>query len=197
MNAHAVEVERGYERPIMGAFHAYFSLGGLAAALVGGPLIAAEVDVLITLVAAYAAGILATLACARWVLSARPQRCERSRTAPRPPPPLGWSKHVVGLGLLAFADARRGSCRRLEHRAPERLAGHAQGHGCVGVRAVLRRDDPRRLATDPVVARIGGLTAWVTLPTTFWLPVIGCLAAAWAAPRLPARAPLRAGSPLR
>ena len=101
MNAHAVEVERGYERPIMGAFHAYFSLGGLAAALVGGPLIAAEVDVLITLVAAYAAGILATLACARWVLSARPQRRERSRTAPRPPPPLGWSKHV--LDLLAFA----------------------------------------------------------------------------------------------
>jgi predicted MFS family arabinose efflux permease len=81
MNAHAVEVERGYERPIMGAFHAYFSLGGLAAALVGGPLIAAEVYVLLTLVAASAAGILATLACARWVLSARPQRRERSRTA--------------------------------------------------------------------------------------------------------------------
>jgi len=51
------------------------------------------------------------------------------------------------------------------------------------------------LATDPVVARIGGLTAWVTLPTTFWLPVIGCLAAAGAAPRLLARAPSRAGSP--
>ncbi|WTR19365.1 MFS transporter [Streptomyces sp. NBC_00138] len=35
MNAHAVQVERGYRRPVMSAFHAVFSLGGVAAALVG------------------------------------------------------------------------------------------------------------------------------------------------------------------
>ncbi|WP_141575197.1 MFS transporter [Actinomadura sp. WMMA1423] len=35
MNAHAVQVERGYGRPIMAAFHATFSLGGVLAALVG------------------------------------------------------------------------------------------------------------------------------------------------------------------
>ena len=35
MNAHAVQVERGYERPVMSAFHAVFSLGGVAASLVG------------------------------------------------------------------------------------------------------------------------------------------------------------------
>ncbi|MGZ5389678.1 MAG: MFS transporter, partial [Aeromicrobium sp.] len=35
-NAQAVEVERAYSRPIMSSFHAFFSLGGLLAALIGG-----------------------------------------------------------------------------------------------------------------------------------------------------------------
>ncbi|MBM7169517.1 MFS transporter [Streptomyces sp. G44] len=35
MNAHAVQVERGYRRPVMSAFHATFSLGGVLAALAG------------------------------------------------------------------------------------------------------------------------------------------------------------------
>jgi MFS family permease len=35
MNAHAVQVERGYERPVMSAFHATYSIGGVIAALVG------------------------------------------------------------------------------------------------------------------------------------------------------------------
>lgn len=36
MNAHGVVVERRYRRPILTAFHAAFSLGGLAGAAVGG-----------------------------------------------------------------------------------------------------------------------------------------------------------------
>lgn len=35
MNAHAVQVERGYGRPLMSAFHAAFSVGGVLAALAG------------------------------------------------------------------------------------------------------------------------------------------------------------------
>ncbi|POX36906.1 MFS transporter, partial [Streptomyces sp. Ru73] len=35
MNAHAVQVERGYGRPVMSAFHATFSIGGVLAALLG------------------------------------------------------------------------------------------------------------------------------------------------------------------
>lgn len=33
MNTHAVQVERGYRRPVMSAFHAFFSVGGVLAAL--------------------------------------------------------------------------------------------------------------------------------------------------------------------
>lgn len=35
MNTHAVQVEHGYRRPVMSAFHAVFSLGGVLAAVVG------------------------------------------------------------------------------------------------------------------------------------------------------------------
>ena len=35
MNAHAVHVEKAYNRPVMSAFHAAFSVGGVIAALVG------------------------------------------------------------------------------------------------------------------------------------------------------------------
>ncbi|GAU70563.1 putative major facilitator superfamily transporter [Streptomyces sp. NBRC 110611] len=35
MNTHAVQVERGYGRPVMSAFHAMFSVGGVLAALAG------------------------------------------------------------------------------------------------------------------------------------------------------------------
>ncbi|MEN3944018.1 MFS transporter [Prosthecobacter sp. SYSU 5D2] len=38
MNAQAVQVEKQYPRPIMAAFHAWFSLGGLAGAALGGSL---------------------------------------------------------------------------------------------------------------------------------------------------------------
>lgn len=40
MNAHAVIVERRYRRPIMAAFHAYYSIGGAVGSLLGAGLLA-------------------------------------------------------------------------------------------------------------------------------------------------------------
>src|SRR5215218_5531055 len=48
-NAQAVEVERAYGRPIISGFHAFFSLGGLLASVIGGGLIALDSDVRVTL----------------------------------------------------------------------------------------------------------------------------------------------------
>ncbi|WP_330318611.1 MFS transporter [Streptomyces platensis] len=39
MNAHAIQVERGYQRPVMSAFHAAFSIGGVLAALAGARML--------------------------------------------------------------------------------------------------------------------------------------------------------------
>lgn len=99
-NAHAVEVEREYGRPIMSAFHAFFSLGGLLAALVGGAVISLGVPVGYSLTGASLLGV-AGVACARpHLLRASPAPAHHAApSGPRAP----WTARVLILGLLAFA----------------------------------------------------------------------------------------------
>ncbi|MGH3457466.1 MFS transporter [Aeromicrobium sp.] len=96
-NAHAVEVERGYGRPVMSAFHAFFSLGGVLAAVLGGALIATGTDLRVSLGVAATAGLGATLAARSHLLAPGP-RDHVERSGPRAP----WSSRVVLLGALAF-----------------------------------------------------------------------------------------------
>ncbi|WP_194896280.1 MFS transporter [Catenulispora pinisilvae] len=68
MNAHAVHVEKAYNRPIMSAFHATFSVGGVIAALVGAQATSAGLSPAATLGAAGAVGIVIALIFARSLL---------------------------------------------------------------------------------------------------------------------------------
>lgn len=98
-NAHAVEVERAYERPIMSAFHAFFSLGGLLASLVGGSMIALDVPVGYSLTVAAVLGVVVTIV-------ARPRLLEASVSMqPKDPdkPHAPWTARIVVMGCLAFA----------------------------------------------------------------------------------------------
>lgn len=57
MNTHAVEVERGYDRPIMSSLHGMFSVGGFAASAAGGlalAVVSPTVHVIATVVVALA-----------------------------------------------------------------------------------------------------------------------------------------------
>jgi MFS family permease len=96
-NTHAVEVERGYGRPVMSAFHAFFSLGGFLAALLGGGLIAAGTDLRVSLGIAAAAGVGLTLAARPGLLPPAP-RPQVERGGGRAP----WTARVALLGLIAF-----------------------------------------------------------------------------------------------
>ncbi|WP_336623351.1 MFS transporter [Nocardia mangyaensis] len=60
MNTQAVHVERAYHRPIMSAFHAMFSAGGFAGALVGAAAQRAGCSPQLTLTCASIAGLLCT-----------------------------------------------------------------------------------------------------------------------------------------
>ncbi|MET8651227.1 MFS transporter [Nocardia aurea] len=57
MNTQAVHVERAYGRPVMSAFHALFSGGGLLGSLAGAAALRAGMDIRLTLTIAAAAGL--------------------------------------------------------------------------------------------------------------------------------------------
>ncbi|MEU9715834.1 MFS transporter [Streptomyces sp. NPDC047976] len=97
MNTHAVQVERGYGRPVMSAFHAVFSVGGALAALAGAAALGLGLPAAATLGATALGGLLLALLAAPALLDPEPAR------APAPDPVLA--------GAPAANPARRGSPR--------------------------------------------------------------------------------------
>lgn len=97
-NAHAVEVERRYARPVMSAFHAFFSLGGLAAAAAGGLMIATGVTLPVAMSAGAVAGVATALACSRLLLVTHVERPETLLARP-----AAWTGRLALLAVLAFA----------------------------------------------------------------------------------------------
>ncbi|MFI7320907.1 MFS transporter [Streptomyces venezuelae] len=83
MNAHAVQVERGYRRPVMSAFHATFSIGGVLAALVGARTLSWGWSPAATLGAVAALGVVAAAVSAPALL--RPRSGDAA--SPRTPEP--------------------------------------------------------------------------------------------------------------
>ncbi len=70
MNAHAVAVERAYQRPIMSAFHALFSIGGIAGACLGAIMAATKVTPEMHFPFSAVVLLLAGLLCKNWLLPA-------------------------------------------------------------------------------------------------------------------------------
>ena len=72
MNAHAVQVERGYGRPVMSAFHATFSVGGVIAAVIGARTLGLGWSPAATLTATAVLGLAAAAAAAGGLLRPGP-----------------------------------------------------------------------------------------------------------------------------
>ncbi len=102
MNAQAVAVERRYGLPIMSSFHAAFSFGGLAGAILGGLAAAAGIEPLPHLAAVGVAGVAAGLAAARGLLPAAAD-AQREVSPGAGPTFARPSRRLVGLGVLAFS----------------------------------------------------------------------------------------------
>ncbi|KAA1422925.1 MFS transporter [Mumia zhuanghuii] len=104
MNTQAVEVERAYERHVMGTFHAFYSVGGLLAAVVGGLAIRVGVPLPATAAVLAGTGLLLSVAARSsvWRAPRTPvvPAAQGTETAKRT---SGWTVQVAGLAALAFA----------------------------------------------------------------------------------------------
>ncbi|GAA4501894.1 MFS transporter [Actinoallomurus oryzae] len=185
MNAHAVQVERGYPRPVMSAFHATYSIGGVFASLVGARTLSWGWSPATSLGAVAALGLAATALAAPALLRAEPRAPEAAtpvRTRRRTPRHI-WTLAALALMImLCEGVANDWSVLHLRNvlDAPASTAAFAYGAFSAAMTA-------GRLVADRVTARVGpaavlrrgasaaalGLTAaalspWVPLALAGW-----------------------------
>ncbi|MFH8344002.1 MFS transporter [Streptomyces sp. NPDC018045] len=160
MNTQAVQVERGYGRPVMSAFHAVFSVGGVIAALIGARTLSWGWRPSLTLAAVAVAGVLITLALVPGLLPpersapapAGPEAAERAAPAPERRTP----SQVWALGVLAFmlmlceGVANDWSVLHLKDVLDAPAATAALAYGGFSTAMTVGR-----FVTDRVVARFG------------------------------------------
>ncbi|MDT0395620.1 MULTISPECIES: MFS transporter [Streptomyces] len=110
MNAHAVQVEKAYERPVMSAFHATFSIGGVLAALVGAAALGIGWGPAATLTAVAVTGVVVALASARLLLPSAPAEPAADadggpQTGKRAVPARIWLLAVLALLIMLCEGA--------------------------------------------------------------------------------------------
>jgi MFS family permease len=186
MNAHAVQVERAYQRPIMSAFHAVFSIGGVLAALVGARTLGWGWSPAVTLTAFAGVGLVVTALAARTLLpldaramTSDPSAGRRTTVAPRI-----WALAALAL-LIMLSEGIANDWSVLEARdildAPAAVAALAYG-------AFATAMTVGRLLTDRVAGRFGpvaivrhgGFLAAAALTAVALSPWVGLTLVGWA-----------------
>ncbi|WP_446750708.1 MFS transporter [Streptomyces sp. WZ-12] len=174
MNAHAVQVERGYRRPVMSAFHATYSIGGVLASLVGARTLTLDWSPAATLTSVAALGLLVTALAAPALLPATapgtspqadspvnslrkaPSSTPSDATAPTPHPRRTTPRHIWILATLALlimlceGVANDWSVLHLRTVLDAPAATAALAYGAFATAMTLGR-----LLADRVAARVG------------------------------------------
>ncbi|HTI27930.1 MAG TPA: MFS transporter [Kutzneria sp.] len=104
MNAHAVAVERTLKQPIMNGCHAAWSLGSVAAALIGAAVIQGGINPAPHFLWFGGVLIVVGTAVSWWLLPPSADRVEKSPGDPKPRATWrsGWTRTVVVFGLMGF-----------------------------------------------------------------------------------------------
>jgi MFS family permease len=177
MNAHAVEVEHEYGRPIMSAFHAVWSVGGFAAALVGGRTLTWNWPPATTLAAAGAIALAAAAAATPALLRPEPRPVEHGPKQHKKTPGRIWAMAgLAALLMLSEGVANDWSVLHLQTILDAPAGTAALGYGFFAGAMTIGR-----LLTDPVVARVGPVAV---VRYGSGLAAVGALAAALA-PNVP------------
>ncbi|MCU1683103.1 MAG: putative transporter, superfamily [Amycolatopsis sp.] len=154
MNAHAVTVERGYRRPVMSAFHAAFSLGGVLAALVGARTLSWGWSMPATLVGVSVLGLAVTLSASPSLLrpepASRPDAAVQARTKRRMSPRIWAMAALAFMLMLCEGVANDWSVLDLRTVLDAPAATAALAYGAFATAMTIGR-----LLADRVVARFG------------------------------------------
>nr|WSY57251.1 MFS transporter [Streptomyces sp. NBC_00886] len=161
MNAHAVHVEKAYGRPVMSAFHATFSVGGVLAALLGAATASAGLSPAAGMATMGALGILTALVSARALLPTAPAadagsagETEQARAAGR----RGTGRRIWILAALALmvmlceGAANDWSALHLKDVLGAPASTAAFGYGTFAATMTIGR-----LLADRLVARFGSM----------------------------------------
>lgn len=151
MNAHAVVVEQRYKRPVMSAFHATWSLGGVAAALIGSRTLSWELSPAVTLGAAAVLGVVISLVTARALLNEKEEQHASAQTGKRKVPRRIWvMAALAGLVMLSEGAAYDWSVLHLQD-----ILGAAPDIAALGYGAFATTMTGGRLLADRVTAKVG------------------------------------------
>ncbi len=158
MNAAAVDVERDYGRPIMGAFHAVFSIGNVAGALIGAAGFELGAGVVVTAITVAVIALLVVGAAATVLVRYRATcAVERDMTSP-PEQEVSGGGRVALLGALAFL------LLLAEGSAMDWSSLHAQQHlgtsptaGALALGCFVAAMTVGRFSVDRVAGRVGSV----------------------------------------
>jgi MFS family permease len=187
MNAHAAAVERAYDRPIMSAFHAMFSIGGAGAAVVGAAVLGAGLAPSTSLTTCAIACAVAALIAGRFVIATpTPAESAEEQQAVRQPAP---TRLVWLLGALAFAlflaegVANDWAALQLKDILGTSASTAALAYGAFSVTMTAGRftaDRVTQLVGPATVVRYGAALAALGLITASASPWVVLAIAGWA-----------------
>jgi MFS family permease len=189
MNAHAVHVEKAYGRPVMSAFHATFSVGGVLAALVGAATASSGLSPAAGMAAMGTLGVAVALISARALLPTTPVATE-AETEPVPTP----GRHRTGrriwilaalalMVMLCEGAANDWSALHLKDVLGAPASTAAFAYGTFAAAMTIGRLLADRLAArfgSMAILRYGAATAAVGITVVAVAPWIWAAFAGWA-----------------
>ncbi|MGP4021700.1 MFS transporter [Actinomadura sp. 3N407] len=185
MNAHAVQVERGYRRPVMSAFHATFSIGGVLAALAGARTLGWGWSPAATLGLSALSGVAVAVLAAPALLRSGGARPRDTAARGRPETPRRiWMLAVLALMvMLCEGVANDWSALHLRDGLDAPAATAALAYGAFATAMTAGRLLADRVAArfGPVaVLRYGAGTAALGLAVAALSPWVPMALAGWA-----------------
>ncbi|MCA9916113.1 MAG: MFS transporter, partial [Anaerolineae bacterium] len=155
MNAQAVEIERRYAKPLMGSFHASFSIGGFAGALIGAGFVATGFDVLPHFVIVSLIFVVLLLFITRYLVTIENEvNEEQDGSVIQLPPRSLWA-----LGFVAFSAAiGEGSMADWSAIYLQDVVGTSEANAALGFAAFSLLMTAGRLLGDTLVARTSRAT---------------------------------------